>query len=147
MSAKTYLDTAVFVKGYVLESDSFKATAILQSETLPLIFSHIHEIEIPNAIRLKRFRGEISQSQEKAALQLFRDDIKAGRLVRIECDLAEVVRRAEALSAEYSGDFGTRSLDLLHIAAALVAGCKSFVSFDDRQRKVAALSGLELIPQ
>jgi len=146
MSGKTYLDTAVFVKGYVSETDSHRATAILQAEGFPLLFSHVHEVEIPNAIRLKRFRGEISKREEKVAIQLFRDDIKTGRLARAEYDLAEVFRRTETLSAKYSGDIGSRSLDLLHVAAALEAGCTAFASFDERQRKVADLCGLALIP-
>jgi predicted nucleic acid-binding protein len=50
------------------------------------------------------------------------------------------------LSAEYSGDLGSRSLDLLHVAAALEAGCRTFASFDVRQRRVAESCGLALIP-
>ncbi len=146
MRAGTYLDTAVFVKGYIPERDSDRATAILQAEGFPLLFSHFHEVEIPNAIRLKRFRGEIGRNEENVAIRLFRDDIKAGRLVRANYDLAEVFRRTESLSAKYSGDVGSRSLDLLHVAVALEAGCRAFASFDDRQRTVAAACGLALIP-
>ena len=146
MSGGTYLDTAVFVKGYISEVDSHRATSILQGEGFPLLISHFHEVEIPNAIRLKRFRGEIGKLEENAALQLFRDDIKAGRLVRAEYDLAKVFRRTEFLSEEYSGDMGSRSLDLLHVAAALEAGCRAFASFDVRQRKVEESYGSALIP-
>ena len=41
---------------------------------------------------------------------------------------------------------GTRSLDLLHVAAALVLDTKVFFSFDDRQRKAAASEGLKVKP-
>lgn len=66
--------------------------------------------------------------------------------LQLEYDLAKVFRRTEFLSAEYSGDMGSRSLDLLHVAAALEAGCRAFASFDVRQRKVAESYGLALIP-
>jgi hypothetical protein len=52
----------------------------------------------------------------------------------------------ERLSAKHSGGVGSRSLDLLHVAAALEAGWTVLASFDDRQRKLAALAGLKLIP-
>jgi len=146
MSGKTYIDTGILVKGYVKEADSLEAIAILEAAGFPLLFSHIHEIEIPNAIRLKRFRGEIAKDDEAAAIGDFRDDITAGRLVKADYDLAEVFRRAEKLSSKHSGDIGTRSFDLLHVAAALEAGCVVFASFDERQRKCAALAGLKLTP-
>jgi predicted nucleic acid-binding protein len=41
---------------------------------------------------------------------------------------------------------GTRSLDLLHVAAALALEAKVFLSFDDRQRKAAASEGLQVKP-
>jgi len=146
VSGKTYIDTGILVKGYVKEVNSLEAIAILETAGTPLLFSHIHELEIPNAIRLKRFRGEITKDEEAAAIRDFREDIKTGRLERPDYDLAEVFRRAEKLSAKHSGDLGTRSLDLLHVAAALEADCTAFASFDERQRKCAAFSGLKVTP-
>lgn len=35
---------------------------------------------------------------------------------------------------------------MLHVAAALEAGCTTLASFDDRQRKLAARVGLKVIP-
>ena len=146
MSGTTYIDTGILIKSYVREPDTPEALAIIEASGDPQVFSHIHEIEIPNAIRLKRFRKEITKEAEASAIQLFRDDVKTGRLERPEYDLAEVFRGAERLSAKHSGDLGTRSLDLLHVAAALEAGCTAFASFDQRQRKSAALAGLKVVP-
>lgn len=146
MSGGTYVDTGILVKGYVKEWDSLEAIAILEAAGSPLLFSHIHELETQNAIRLKRFRGEITQEEEATAIRDVQADMDAGRLARPDYDLAEVFRRAERLSAKFSGTIGTRSLDLLHVAAALEAGCAVFASFDERQRKGAALAGLKVIP-
>jgi predicted nucleic acid-binding protein len=41
---------------------------------------------------------------------------------------------------------GTRSLDVLHIAAAKAGRAVEFLSFDARQRALAALVGLRLAP-
>ena len=142
----TYIDTSILVKAFVLEPDSPAALEILEAAGEPHAFSHLHEIEIPNAIRLKRFRGEITRAQETAAIRAFQADVDAGRMQRLVYDLGEVFIRAEQLSARHSGASGTRSLDLLHVAAALEAGCSAFASFDGRQRKCAAHAGMKVIP-
>jgi len=145
MSA-AYVDSGLFVKSYIEEPNSKEAETLLRGLGTPFAFSHLHEIEIPNAIRLKRFRGEITRAQETAALRAFAADVDAGRFARPAYDLGAVFIRAEQLSARHSGDIGTRSLDLLHVAAALEAGCTAFASYDERQRKAASLSGLKVIP-
>jgi len=142
----TYIDTALLVKSFVLEPDSAAAVETIEASGEPLAFSHLHEIEIPNAIRLKRFRGEITRAQEATALRAFEADVAKGRFARPAYDLGSVFTRAAQLSARYSGDLGTRSLDLLHVAAALEAGCTVFASSDERQRQAAALAGLKVIP-
>ncbi|MCX6938863.1 MAG: type II toxin-antitoxin system VapC family toxin [Verrucomicrobia bacterium] len=142
----SYFDTALFVKAYVLEADSAEAIAILETVGEPFAYSHLHAIEIPNAIRLKRFRGEITLAQENAALRAFRGEVDAGRFLHIDYDLPSVFKRAEELSSRFSGELGTRSLDLWHVAAALEAGCTAFASYDARQRRAAALCKLKLVP-
>jgi predicted nucleic acid-binding protein len=141
-----YIDTALFVKVYVMEANSMETIRIFEEIGEPFAYSHLHELEIPNAIRLKRFRGEITKAQESAAIRAFFTDVDVGRFERISCDPRDVFLRAERLSAKYSGDTGSRSLDLWHVAAALEAGCSAFASYDARQREVAALCGLEVIP-
>jgi predicted nucleic acid-binding protein len=141
-----YADTGVLVKGYVLESDSEAAINILESLGEHLLYSHLHSIEIPNAIRLKRFRGEITKAQEIAANRAFLSDIESGVLTPCDYDLGEVFLLAERLSAKHSAIIGSRSLDLLHVAAALEAGATHFASLDTRQRKIASLNGLKILP-
>lgn len=141
-----YIDTGVIVKCYVPAPNSPEAIAIIEEIGDPLIFSHIHAVEIPNAIRLKRFRKEITKAQEAAAIRMFRADVDTGRLAKPAYDLAEVFIRAERLSARYSGDIGARSLDILHVAAALECRCTGIASFDERQRKIATLAGLTVTP-
>lgn len=142
-----YVDTALFVKSFVLEIDSLETVRLLEEIGEPLAYSHLHELEIPNAIRLKRFRGEITAAQETAAIRAFFADVDAGRFERMDYDLGTVFIRAEQLSAKYSVEIGCRSLDLWHVAAALEAGFTTFVSYDARQRKAAELSGMRVLPE
>ena len=54
------------------------------------------------------------------------------------------MREVAALSDCYTPRLATRSLDLLHVAAATLLGAKVFYSFDERQRKAAAGEGLKV---
>lgn len=55
--------------------------------------------------------------------------------------------KARELSNRYTSTLGTRSLDLLQLAAALPLKAKTFFDFDDRQRQAAASEGMEVRPR
>ncbi len=73
------------------------------------------------------------------------DDIESRRLVRLSLDLDRVFADACELSRLHTSKFLSRSLDLLHVAAAHVAACTTFISADDRQLTVAKATGLAVI--
>ena len=141
-----YADSGILIKSYVLEANSNEAEHTLREMGAPFCYSLIHGLEIPNAIRLKVFRQEITAPQASAALRAFRADLDKGLLERSSAALSSIFLRAEKLSEKHSAKLGTRSLDLLHVAAALESGCKRFVSLDARQRECAKLEKLELHP-
>lgn len=143
---RVYFDTSLLIKTYVREVNSPAAVAILQAEKSPVPFSHLVELELRTAIRLKRGRGEITPAQQRSVLQTLESDLAKGVLSRPDYDLDSVYRRAEALSAKHAAATLARSADIWHVAAALEIGCKAFCSFDDRQRKLAALSKLKILP-
>ena len=141
-----YADTGILLKSYVLEPDSNEAELTLREMGAPFCYSQIHGLEISNAIRLKVFRREITAVQASAAVRAFRADLDKGLLERSAAPLPAIFLRAEKLSEKHSAKLGTRSLDLLHVAAALESGCKRFASLDARQRECARLETLELHP-
>lgn len=143
---RVYFDTSVLIKVYVREVNSPAAVAILQAEKSPVPFSHLVELELRTAIRLKRGRGEITAAQQRVVLQTMESDLAKGVLTRPDYDLDAVYRRAEALSAKHAAGTLARSADIWHVAAALEIGCVSFSSFDDRQRKLATLARLKVLP-
>jgi hypothetical protein len=73
-------------------------------------------------------------------------DIAGGFLAPTPVPSDDLHTKARQLSDRYTPALGTRSLDLLHVAAALVLGARDFFSFDDRQRKAAAGEGLKVKP-
>ena len=104
-----YADTGILLKSYVEEENSSLADRILHSLGAPFFYSHLHEIEIPNAIRLKVFRGEISQAQSETALGAFRSDIDSGRLTRFSYDLAGIFSVGVRLSSKHSASIGAEA--------------------------------------
>jgi hypothetical protein len=143
---KTYFDTSLLLKTYIPEEGTPEAVAILREQENPSPLSHLLELELRTAIRTKHGRGEITAAEMRGTLQALESDIAKSILARPDYDLAEVFRRAEVVSCKHAAATLARSADLWHIAAALEAGCTAFASFDERQRKAAALSGLKVIP-
>jgi hypothetical protein len=143
----TYFDSAVLVKAYCLEATSPQALALIKLASPPLPFTPLHSLEIGNALRLKRHRKEITQVQLRGALAGIREDLASGFLQRVDHDLATVYLQAESLSAAHTASTGARSLDVLHVAAALVLDARQFVSFDRRQRLLAKRAGLDVQPR
>lgn len=141
-----YFDTGVLVKMYAEEPNSDYAIDLIRQASLPLPFTHIHRIELLNAIRLKAFRQEITLADQQRSLRLIAADTREGRLQLPSCDLAQVFGRAEELTTKFTSTLGVRSLDVLHVASALEAACLSFCSFDRRQRALAEKTSLRVIP-
>lgn len=54
------------------------------------------------------------------------------------------LNRAAELSREHTPKLGTRSLDVLHIACALELKLPAFLTFDERQQRLASAVGLRL---
>ena len=55
-------------------------------------------------------------------------------------------RIASALSKRHSAATGTRSMDILHVAAAKSLRTVEFISFDARQRRLAKALGRRVAP-
>ena len=139
-----YFDTGVLLKSYVTEKNSAAADALILQAAAPIPFTHFHEIEMRTAFRLKRGRGEITDAGLEGALRDLQADINAGRLEKPVYDLPDVFHKAEELSAKYATVTLARSLDILHVAAAVVIGTVDFITFDKRQASLATKAGLKV---
>lgn len=141
-----YADTGFLCSLYAPDAHTARAIARMQRQTLPLPWTWLHQIELRNALRLRVFRREITPAQRDASINALLADLSAAVLVPVTPDLAAVTTEAERLSALHSETLGTRSLDILHVAAAVVLGAREFVTFDARQAGLAKAAGLK-VPQ
>ncbi|MBI3784138.1 MAG: type II toxin-antitoxin system VapC family toxin [Deltaproteobacteria bacterium] len=140
----TYVDTGFLCSLYAPDAHTRRVVARMRRQRLPLPFTWLHQIELRNALRLRVFRREITAAQREASLNMMLADLGSGVLVVAAPALAEVTTEAERLGAVHSEKLGTRSLDILHVASAVVLGSTSFLTFDRRQAALARASGLSV---
>jgi predicted nucleic acid-binding protein len=139
-----YADSSAVVPLYVTEQFSEAADTVLRPlGQVP--FTLIHQLEIQHAFERLVGSGLISREQAREVYRQLQDDVDDRRLTPVSIDLERVFLHAVELSGQYAAKHLARSLDLLHVAAAHVLSCTTFVSGDNRQLRVAKASGLKVI--
>ena len=141
-----FADTGFVASLYLKESTSAPARAAIQAAPVVLPLTPLAALELRNAFNRAVQRQRITAAQRDALWQDVEADIASGFLVLTPVPADELHHKARQLSDRYTPTLGTRSLDLLHVAAALVLEAKVFFSFDDRQRKAATSEGLKVKP-
>ena len=137
----TYLDSSALVPVYVPERFSKVAREVLRGlHQVP--YTALHELEVSNAFALLRGRGLITADEHRAVRAQLQEDVEAQRFVPVVTDWADVFAIACELSEAHTARWLTRSLDLIHVAAARATSCRVFVSADDQQLAVARAAGL-----
>ena len=53
--------------------------------------------------------------------------------------------RATELSRKHTPEFGSRMLDVLHVACALEVGARTLVTYDERQAELGKSAGLKTV--
>lgn len=106
------------------------------------MLTHLHRVELTTAWHLKIFRRELRPETVMQALGDLEADVDAGVWEMPGYDLADVYADAETLARRHAATFGTRTLDILHVAAAVCVGADEFVTGDRRQASLAEAAGL-----
>jgi len=121
------------------------AVSLLQSASGQLVLTPLCEVEFVNALSLRIFRKEITHAQAKASAGDLERNLRAGVYLLLPFPEAAFTR-AKILAETLTPSIGVRSADLLHIAAAIETGGKSFYTFDARQHVAARAAGLAVNP-
>lgn len=142
---KTYVDPSALRRLYVHDDHSraFCAWRARLGGSLPLTLHG--RGELANSIMLAVFRGDLSPEAGQGAWNDIESDFEAGRLHIATMLWRKTLQRAIDLSLVHTPALGTRTLDVLHVAAAVVLGCRSFVTYDDRQAALAKAVGLRVV--
>lgn len=135
-------DTSFLFSLYRKDAHSEAALARLTKAGQPLLLSVLNEFELGNALRLAEYRGLIPAGDAAVRLQGLAEDRLAGRWLRSEIPLEEILAEADSLSAAHTVLRGHRAFDILHVAHARLARPQSFLSFDANQLILAKAAGL-----
>lgn len=141
-----FADTGLLASLYLKESTSGAARAAIQASMVSLPLTPLIEFELRNTFNRAVQRQRITAAERDALWQDVEADLASGFLVQTPIASGELHNKARLLSDRYTPRLGTRSLDLLHVAAALILETKIFFSFDDRQRQAAKAEGLKVKP-
>ena len=139
-----YVDTSVIVKLYIKEKYSIDVSNWLKENNEAIPLTPFHELEFNNAINLKEFRAEITTDEIRLIMAKFAEHKSKGIFYRPQISWTDTFKYAVDLSKKYTNKTGSRSLDILHVASALFIKTDKFLTFDERQSKLAALSGMKI---
>lgn len=145
-SIVVYADSSFIVSLYLRDANSAAARQAMKEYPAGIALSRIAGLEVKNAFRLALYRQWIQAIQEARVQSLFDEDSDGGFLRSVPFATDEIFSEAERLSRSHSKHFGSRSLDVLHVACARVIELQDFASFDARQRELAESVGLRVVP-
>lgn len=141
----TYYDTGVLVKLYTAEPESPAVERFVRTRGVAISVLDLHVTECMAAFRLKEFRGECTAGQAGAAIGALEDDLAARVVALVQPSWVDVWSRCQTLVRSHSGTIGARTLDALHVAAALVLHASEFATSDERQAALAKVCGLAVV--
>lgn len=139
---KIYADASFLLALYSPDTNSPTAAQVMLTTNGDVLVSALTELEVFNAMRLRVFRRELSESQIEAALSAFENDLREG-VLQLRPLPERVFERVAHLSRDLTPQQGTRAAELLHLAAAIELGANSLCSFDQQQLHLARQLGLK----
>src|SRR5207247_4465377 len=113
---KICADTSVLFS-YVTDANSPKADAWRQANPVPLDFTGFHRLELRNALGLAVFQQRLTPAESLAAWQEVEQDLASGLLVAKPNLWGKLLQEAESLAEHHTPTIGSRTLDVLHVAA------------------------------
>ena len=147
-----FADTSLLCALYRDQDNTAKADAFITRNKEPFAISTLVAFEFRQSVRLQTFRFSHDRTQgfskHEAARMLadFDEDIAASIIEFLPVNWPDVHSLAERLSAQHTPSGGHRTLDVLHVATALHAGMKTFLTFDEQQAALAKGEGLKVRP-
>jgi len=146
MPADAYPDSSFLVSIYRQDGSHAAASAFMRKHSPSLAFLPLHRVELRNALRFAEAQRLITDGERRKAFGQIEEDLREGLLIHTTMAWGDICRRADDLSEKHMVKNGQRTIDLLHVAAALEIGTKLFLSFDHRQCGLAKAAGLQVKP-
>ncbi|HKY37175.1 MAG TPA: type II toxin-antitoxin system VapC family toxin [Polyangiaceae bacterium] len=142
---KVYVDPSALRSLYVHDDRAKRFCAWRRRLGGSLPVTRFGRAEVVNSIQLAVHRELIDGDTAQEALADLEDDLSTGRLTLVDALWRRTLDLAADLSLRYTGKLGTRTLDVLHVATAVVLGSTHFASYDHRQSALAKALGLKAL--
>ncbi len=139
-----YADTGFLVSLHSWDANTGTAKQRMRRHGSPFVWTWLHAMAFRNVIRLQVFRNQISANYLNDILRNQSQGLESGVYFFSQPCFEEVRSEVERLSAAYTQRLGARTLDVLHVAQAIVLGIREFLTFDSRQANVAREAGLDV---
>ena len=135
-----YPDSSFLVSAYVIDLHS---PIVHKRMTLAprVLITEFHRAELANAIFQQVFRGRLSLADAQLAYANFEQDSANGVWV-LSSQPEGSFDTCTRIARRHAATLGVRTLDSLHVAAALELGATRFWTFDQRQARLAEAEGL-----
>jgi predicted nucleic acid-binding protein len=108
-----------------------------------MLLTPLTQLELTNALELRVFRKEASAREIRAARTELQKHIDEG-FFSVAAMPATGYELARRIALKQTAVAGTRTLDILHVASAILLRAEAFWTFDNRLAKVAQVEGLKL---
>ena len=135
-------DTSFLLSLLGTDSNTRDAVAVVKDLSCPLSLSSINDLELLNASRMAEFQGFKEPGSSALIETLLKTERIAGRLVYSSFNPTKAIARATELSRRHTLSHGHRTYDVLLVAAAIELKATDFLTFDERQAKLAEAEGL-----
>lgn len=136
-------DTSFLFSLYCNDAHSTVAHKYLINNLGVLSLSAFNRFELYNAFRFSEFYHVLPNIKSELYIASFERDLRSGYFIEVVCNLASILAEAHHVSSRYTLKKGYRAFDIIHIATALHLRAKVFLTFDQKQRKLAESEGLE----
>jgi len=138
--SQVYVDTSFLISIYVTDRHSSTARQRILTAPPPLL-TPLHEAEWAHALAQLVFRQQLSVAEAKIFDRQLQSD-KADGVWQVGNLTENTFETCADLGRRYGARLGVRTLDSLHVACALESKAMEFWTFDDRQTKLAKVTGL-----
>lgn len=143
----SYWDTSALAKLYLVEPDS-ATFDVLAQRAAPIRISPLVRYEARLTFLRREREGVIAAHAAVVLSRRLDQDIADGKIEVIAPDFAIEHQFEQVVQAclNRAAPISIRTLDALHVAAALSVGETEFLSNDQRQRAAAVAVGLAVLP-
>lgn len=141
----SYADSSFLISLYGRDVNSRAAILLVQKERPTFVVTPFGEAEFINIVFAVTARPKGWTTGEARTIeQDFVQDLELGVWEREDLP-AQTWQRARELSRRHAPALGTRALDTIHVASALLLGAQDFYTFDRDQTRLARAAGLRVL--